>query len=72
LTKKAQAGISFWNAMYIPIVVAMTSLQDVVAALKGGVLAFAAGVLAVVVAFAFVPVLNRMNTTDDTNFTNIQ
>ena len=36
LDKKGQEGIAFWSAMYIPIVVAMSSIQDVVAALSGG------------------------------------
>lgn len=35
LDKKGQEGIAFWSAMYIPIVVAMSSIQDVVAALSG-------------------------------------
>lgn len=30
LDKKGQEGIAFWSAMYIPIVVAMSSIQDVV------------------------------------------
>ena len=53
-------GVSFWNAMYIPIVVAMAARQDVIAALDGGLLALLAGVLAVAVSFALVPVLNKM------------
>lgn len=61
LDKKAQSGISFWSAMYIPIVVAMTSLQDVVSALGGGTLAVLAGVVSVFVAFLFVPMLSRMS-----------
>lgn len=60
LEKKSQDGISFWSAMYIPIVVAMASLQDVVSAISGGVLAISAGVVSVMVAFAFVPVLVKM------------
>lgn len=60
LAKKSQEGIAFWSAMYIPIVVAMASLQDVVAAVKGGPLAFTAGVVAVAVAFVFVPILTKM------------
>lgn len=39
LDKKGQEGIAFWSAMYIPIVVAMSSIQDVVAALSGGTIA---------------------------------
>lgn len=53
-------GIKFWSAMYIPIVVAMAARQNVVAAVDGGLLALVAGVAAVVVSFALVPVLSRI------------
>jgi len=53
-------GITFWSAMYIPIVVAMAAKQNVVAALSGGWLAVIAGALAVVVSFALVPIMTRM------------
>jgi len=60
LNEWSQQGIGFWSAMYIPIVVAMAAQQDVVAALKGGPAAVLAGVLAVVVSFALVPVVSRI------------
>jgi len=53
-------GIKFWSAMYIPIVVAMAARQNVVAAVDGGMLALVAGVAAVIVSFALVPVLSRI------------
>lgn len=53
-------GIQFWSAMYIPIVVAMAAQQDVVGATEGGVLALLAGVAAVVVSFALVPVFSKI------------
>lgn len=53
-------GVSFWNAMYIPIVVAMAAKQNVIAALDGGLLALLAGTVAVVVSFALVPVISKM------------
>lgn len=56
----AGEGIKFWSAMYIPIVVAMAARQNVAAAVDGGVLALLAGVGAVVVSFALVPVLSRI------------
>lgn len=52
-----EQGIKFWAAMYIPIVVAMSSIQNVAAALSGGVVAIAGGVLAVAVGFMLIPVL---------------
>jgi len=55
-------GIQFWSAMYIPIVVAMAARQNVVAAFEGGMLAVVAGVAAVVVSFALVPVISKIGT----------
>ena len=61
----AGAGVKFWSAMYIPIVVAMAAQQNVAAAVDGGVLAITAGVAAVVVSFALVPVLSRIGAVND-------
>jgi len=58
------AGIQFWSAMYIPIVVAMAARQNVAAATEGGLLALTAGVAAVIVSFALVPVLSKIGTGD--------
>ena len=57
-------GIKFWSAMYIPIVVAMAARQNVVAAFEGGMLAVVAGVAAVVVSFALVPVISKIGNSD--------
>lgn len=54
------AGIKFWSAMYIPIVVAMAARQNVAGAAEGGLLALVAGVAAVAVCFALVPILSRL------------
>ncbi len=59
---KSGEGINFWSAMYIPIVVAMAARQNVAAAIDGGMLALIAGAAAVIVSFAFVPVLSRIGT----------
>ena len=56
----AGSGIKFWSAMYIPIVVAMAARQDVAGATEGGLLAVVAGVSAVAVSFALVPVLSKI------------
>ena len=61
----AGTGIQFWSAMYIPIVVAMAARQNVAAAADGGLLALVAGVAAVVVSFALVPVLSRIGKNTD-------
>lgn len=54
-------GITFWSAMYIPIVVAMAARQNVVVAASGGVLAVLAGALAVAGGFALMPLLARFH-----------
>lgn len=53
-------GITFWSAMYIPIVVAMAARQNVAGAMDGGLLALLAGVGAVVVSFALIPLFSRL------------
>ncbi len=58
-------GVKFWSAMYIPIVVAMAARQNVAAAMDGGALALSAGVAAVAVSFALVPVLSRIGADKD-------
>lgn len=54
LSKDISEGIAFWQAMYIPIVIAMTATQDVVAAVSSGFLAIAAGIAVVLVGFILV------------------
>ena len=56
----AGSGIKFWSAMYIPIVVAMAARQDVAGATEGGLLAVVAGIAAVTVSFALVPILSKI------------
>lgn len=60
LAPMSESGIAFWSAMYIPIVVAMASKQNVVAAVSSGWLAVVAGLAAVFLSFAMVPVLSRL------------
>ena len=52
-----EQGIKFWSAMYIPIVVAMSSIQNVAAALSGGLVAILGGILAVAIGFLLIPIL---------------
>lgn len=60
LSAPSATGITFWSAMYIPIVVAMAARQNVVAAVSSGWMAIVAGVAAVAVSFALIPVLSRI------------
>ena len=62
LADGAASGVLFWNAMYIPIVVAMAAKQNVIGALSGGWLAVLAGTTAVILSFALVPLLSQAGT----------
>ena len=59
LSPITETGVNFWNAMYIPIVVAMAASQNVLAAVSSGWMAIIAGTAAVVAGFLMVPVLAR-------------
>ncbi len=60
LPKDYEKGIDFWKSMFIPIIIAMSMSQNVVAALSQGWLALVAGLGVVAVAFMFVPLLNKL------------
>ena len=53
-------GIVFWSSMYIPIVVAMASTQNVKAAVSSGPLALIVGVVVVICGFLLVPLISRI------------
>ncbi len=65
LSKLAESGIMFWNAMYIPVVIAMAAQQNVVAALKGGWVAVIGGLAAVFVCFFLIRPLSKLTISDD-------
>jgi len=65
LNTATASGISFWSAMYIPIVVAMAARQNVFAAVSGGAMAILAGVAAVIASFALIPILSRLGRGDN-------
>ncbi|GLU42463.1 malonate transporter subunit MadL [Allomuricauda sp. NBRC 101325] len=60
LVLETEKGIWFWSAMYIPIIVAMTSTLNVKAALSGGVLAVILGICATVVCMFMVPLISKI------------
>lgn len=57
----SRKGVTFWSAMYIPIIVAMAAKQNAVAAMTSGAVAITAGVLAVIFSFALIPLLMRLS-----------
>src|SRR5882672_12908557 len=60
LTHGLKLGIEFWAALYIPIVVAMASIQNVVAAVSGGPVVLLAGGGTVILCFAATALLSRI------------
>ena len=60
LNVSTASGISFWSAMYIPIVIAMAAKQNVFGAVSSGWMAILAGVVAVGASFALIPVLSKL------------
>jgi malonate transporter MadL subunit len=65
LPKPTAQGVLFWSSIYIPIVVAMAASQNVVKAISGGPVAILAGVLAVAICFAMVPLVDRIGRSDE-------
>ena len=54
-------GINFWNKMYIPVIVAMSSIQNVKAAFSSGFVAILAGIIPTVICFLLIPALVRIS-----------
>ncbi|MFM6982592.1 MAG: malonate transporter subunit MadL [Chitinophagaceae bacterium] len=52
-----ERGILFWNAMYIPVVIAMSATQNVKAALSGGWVAITVGIAGTLISFLLVPLI---------------
>lgn len=59
LDAESESGIHFWSGMYIPVVIAMSSTQNVKAALSGGWVALVVGVFATLLCFSLIPLLSR-------------
>ncbi|SDP04995.1 malonate transporter, MadL subunit [Ralstonia sp. 25mfcol4.1] len=59
MPRETEAGVGFWGAMYIPVVVAMAAQQNVVAALRGGPVAVLAAILAVGACACLIALLSR-------------
>lgn len=58
--KLTDNGIQFWSQMYIPIVVAMSAIQNVKVAVSSGVIALAAGIVPVLLCLAMIPLLAKL------------
>jgi malonate transporter MadL subunit len=60
LPEVTEAGVGYWAAMYIPVVVAMAAQQNVVAALRGGPVAVLAAFGALTACACCIAAINRM------------
>lgn len=65
-------GISFWTALYIPIVIAMAAQQNVLGAVSGGPMAILAGIAATVLCFALIPLVDRIGSRERTALASAQ
>jgi malonate transporter MadL subunit len=63
MNPETKAGILFWTSMYIPVVIAMSAILNVKAAISGGWVAIAAGVLATSFCYLLVPALSKLSKT---------
>ena len=66
LPKGTQFGVLYWSGMYIPIVVAMSAGQNVVAALSGGMLGLIVSVASLIGTVLVIRYLNKMNSDYET------
>jgi malonate transporter MadL subunit len=55
-----EGGIQFWSQMYIPIIVAMSAIQNVKLAVSSGFLALLAGVVPVLLCVSTIPLLTKL------------
>lgn len=60
LDTQLESGILFWSNLYIPVIVAMSAVQNVKGALGGGWIALLAGVVPAAICLALVPAIARM------------
>ncbi|MDY6458320.1 malonate transporter subunit MadL [Acinetobacter faecalis] len=66
LPQTTQLGILYWSGMYIPIVVAMSAGQNVVAALSGGMVGVVVSIVALVATVLVIRWLNKSSGDYDT------
>ena len=64
-TVEMEKGILFWSNLYIPVIVAMSSIQNVKGALSGGAIALLAGIIPTALCMLFIPLLSRLRKSGD-------
>jgi malonate transporter MadL subunit len=68
MPKATEMGVSFWGAMYIPVVVAMAAQQNVVAALRGGPVALLAAFATVLACAGCIALINSTERSHEVDF----
>lgn len=61
LDTSTEKGITFWSQMYIPIVVAMSAIQNVKVAVSSGFIAILAGIVPVLICLVAIPFLSKLS-----------
>jgi malonate transporter MadL subunit len=56
-----EKGVMFWSNMYIPVIVAMSAIQNVKAAVSSGMIAILAGIIPTIICFLLIPVISRIS-----------
>ncbi len=59
--QESASGILFWSSMYIPVVVAMSSIQNVKVAIGSGFIAVLVGVLSTLFCFLLIPLISKFS-----------
>jgi malonate transporter MadL subunit len=65
LSRPFKLGVEFWASLYIPIVVAMASIQNVAGAVRGGPVVVTAAVASVLLCWMALAVINRLGGSQD-------
>lgn len=55
-----ESGVMFWSKMYIPVIVAMSAIQNVKVALSSGMVALLAGTIPALICLATMPFISKL------------
>ena len=58
-TMEMEKGVMFWSNLYIPVIVAMSAIQNVKGALSSGMIAVLAGTIPTALCLLTIPLLSR-------------
>ncbi len=62
--KEMEEGVLFWSKMYIPVIVAMSAIQNVHVAVSSGLVALLAGIIPVTLCLAMMPLISKLTKQD--------